>query len=90
MKFRDIATFPDAVDLEMRADKADEQQARDVQVRLADFEDAKQKLKNLNQERLEVLAAQVDRELRRYLTTYEYERLQLEKRLGGTHRPRSS
>lgn len=40
------------------------------------------RLRLLNRERLELLTILVHRELRRYLSCAEYERLQLEQRLG--------
>ena len=73
MKYKDITKFPDAVDLEMEFAKAQEYQPVS--------DDAKRRLRKLNQERLERVARAVHRELGRYLDVEHLERLHLENRV---------
>jgi hypothetical protein len=72
MKYKDITKFPDAVDLEMEFAKAQQQQPMS--------DDAKRRLRQLNQERLQRVARAVHRELDRYLDVEQLERLNLENR----------
>lgn len=72
MRYSEIASFPNAADREMQGDEAKRQ---------ADREDAKRRLQQLNNERLERVARSVHRELRRYLDPEQIERMELERRL---------
>jgi hypothetical protein len=73
VKYKDIATFPDSVDLEMQADAA--------QLRRAESDEAKRRLKLLYQQRLERVIRAAHHELRRYLDVEQLARLELENRI---------
>jgi hypothetical protein len=66
MRYSDFAKLSETVDVQL-------QDAWKVQ--------ARRRLKELNRERLELIAVVVQRELRRYLPGAEFERYQIDRRL---------
>ncbi|TWO63639.1 hypothetical protein FN976_28470 [Caenimonas sedimenti] len=84
MRYKEFLNIPEALVVSPRSADSQKKRARRSKKRVLtpDQQDALEQLQALNRRRIESLADQVHRELRRYMTAGELVRHELESRLG--------